>query len=81
MNLCFTIGKIVSNVEFNFLYNSKFTSIAKCKIMLNNKSVIKIFGYDDIADFLYSKIRKNNLVFIYGMLLDDVIQVNHIVKI
>ena len=49
--------------------------------MLTNTSVIKIFGYDDIADFLYSKIRKNNLVFIYGMLLDDVIQVNHIVKI
>jgi len=28
MNECFIIGKIVTNIEFKFVYNSKKTSIA-----------------------------------------------------
>lgn len=43
MNLCFVIGKVVTDTEFNFLCDKKYTSIAKCNIELSNKSVIEEF--------------------------------------
>ena len=71
MNLCFFIGQIIEETKFNFIYNKKETSIAKNIIKLNNNSIIKLIGYDEIADFLYSKININDNVFIEGMLMED----------
>ena len=57
MNIVIISGKIISNIDFNFIYNKdkkeKYTSIAMCKIQLNNGSIVDIYGYDEIADFLY----------------------------
>lgn len=33
-----------------------------CKIQLNNGSIVDIYGYDEIADYLYSR----NLEYIWG---------------
>ena len=41
MNLCFVIGKIVSEIEFKFIINSKNISIAYFKIELINKIIVK----------------------------------------
>ena len=79
MNLCFLMGQIVEETKFNFIYNKKQTSIAKNSIKLDNNSIIKIIGYDDIADFLYSKIKINDNVLIQGILTEDnYIQIKHI---
>ena len=57
MNIVITSGKIISDIDFNFIYNKdkkeKHISIAMCKIQLNNGSIVDIYGYDEIADFLY----------------------------
>ena len=58
MNIVMISGKIVSEIDFNFIYNKdkkeKHTSIAMCKIQLNNGSIIDVYGYDEIADYIYS---------------------------
>ena len=44
------------------------TSIAKCEIMLPNKSIVKIYAYDKIADFMYKNLKENDYILIEGRL-------------
>ena len=84
MNIVVICGKIISEVEFNFIYdryrglNSEkekaslemyaHTSVAKCKIGLSNNSVIEIQGYDDVADFMYRHLKEKDVVWLEGAL-------------
>ncbi len=75
MNLVIVFGKIVSNVEFKFIYNryssrelKDKTSIATCRIELLNKSIVKVYGYDKIADYMYRKLKVNDNMLIEGKL-------------
>ncbi len=66
MNLCFLIGKIISDIEFEFVLNSRDISIVRFKIELTNKSVIRAKAYNEMADWCYQNLIKNNAVTIYG---------------
>lgn len=76
MNIVILYGKIIDNIDFEFIYNkysknSKIknkTSIVKFKMELENGSMVKVYGYDEIADFIYKKLQKNNSVLIEGSL-------------
>ena len=48
----------------------KHTSIAMCKIQLDNGSIVDVYGYDEIADFLY----RNNVkkIWIEGCLDNNI---------
>ena len=65
MNVIIISGRIVSEIEFRFIYNKdkkeKHTAIAIGKLELDNGSIVDIYGYDEIADILYS----NNSKYIY----------------
>ena len=71
MNEVFLMGKIITEIKFDFLLNSKKKSIARFYIETLGKQKIKIIGYDDIADFCYSKLNKGNSIFMYGILNED----------
>lgn len=69
MNEVFLIGKIITNIEFKFMINSKNISIAKFEIeIISNKQTISLKAYDEIADFVYSSFSKNDIVMINGYL-------------
>ncbi len=69
MNICFLIGKIVSEIDFKFIVNNKkYYSISILQIELNNKSIITVKGYNEIADFCYKKLVKNDYISFYGEL-------------
>ena len=89
MNLVIVMGRVVTEVEFKFIYdrykkvvinekNAKnkndysdkynHTSIAKCDIKLSNNSIIKVYGYDEIADYMYRNLVCNECVLIEGKL-------------
>ena len=36
--------------------------------MLRNKSIVKIYGYDKIADFMYINLKENDYILIEGKL-------------
>lgn len=43
MNKCIISGKVLNDIQFEFLYDSKHISIAMCYINLNDNSVVKIY--------------------------------------
>lgn len=66
MNLIFLKGKIVSDVEFKFIINSKDVSIAIFDVELLNKSIVTVKAYNGQADYCYRKLNKNDIIFIEG---------------
>jgi single-stranded DNA-binding protein len=75
MNEVFLIGKIISNIEFKFIINSKNKAIACFEIETNDKQIVRIQAYNQLADFVYSKLNKNNQVFINGYIENNVVKV------
>ena len=78
MNEVFLAGKIISNVEFKFIINSENISIAMFNIETEDKQVIKIKAYNELADYCYSKLEKSKRVFIYGKISKNNIIVKEI---
>ena len=68
MNLCFIKGKILEKINFQFLYQKKNISIARTKLELQNGSIITIKGYDEMADWMIQKIKKEDEVIMQGEL-------------
>lgn len=68
MNLCFVIGKIISNINFEFIINSKNISITAFDVELGNKSIITVKAYNEVADYCYIKLKNNDMVAIQGYL-------------
>ena len=82
MNEVFLIGKIIGNIEFKFIINSKNISIVKFKIKTIDNQVINIKGYNEIADYIYSKLQKNNYIEIYGSIdTEETVTINIIEKL
>ena len=80
MNICFLLGKVVDDVEFKFIYNSKNVSISIFKLMLNNKSIVECKAYDETADYIYRNIKKADLIFIEGIIRNKNIDIYNITK-
>ena len=72
MNLVFVQGKIISDIEFKFIINSKNISIAIFEIELLNKSKVKIKAYNELADYCYGRLNKGNNVLIEGKLNSNI---------
>lgn len=69
MNICFLIGKVISDIEYRFIVdNKKYYAIAIFQIELNNKSAIAVKGLNKIADYCYKNLRKKNTIIIEGTL-------------
>ena len=79
MNEVFLIGKIITDINFKFIINSKKKkSIAIFDILTLDKQCISIKAYNKIADFVYSNLHENDYVFIYGYLYDNSISIINI---
>lgn len=74
MNICFVIGKIISDVRFNFIINEK--SIAEnisnvrfeLELLDDEKTIINVIAYKEKADYCFQKLVKSDIVSIYGFL-------------
>ena len=75
MNEVFLIGKIISDIEFKFIINSKNKAIARFEIETANKQIVRRQAYNQLADFAYSKLNKNDKVFINGYIEANVVKV------
>lgn len=77
MNLFFGIGKILADVNYGFLIDSKLFSAASTSVEVNqyynstSTTTIRIKGYDYIADRMYQDLNKNSNIFLKGRLLND----------
>ena len=74
MNEVFIIGKI-EELEFKFMYNSKYISICTIKIRLENKCIIEAYGYNEIADKILQELKIGNVIFINGELRNGKVEI------
>lgn len=86
MNVCFLQGKIISQVKFDFFYNSKkYISVAKFDILLNqnmniydDSTVISVKGYDNQADEIYRNFQEGDYIGLIGYLQEDMVVITDI---
>ena len=79
MNIVILCGKIQKKVEFNFICDSKYVSIARGSLILKDKNVVDIYGHDDIADFLYRN--EDKLIWIEGSIRENGVELKSILNI
>ena len=73
MNKVFLIGKIITDIYFKFIISSKNISIARFKIATLDKQRVPIKAYNEMADYAYRKLNRNNLIDIEGKLEKDTV--------
>ena len=78
MNEVFLIGKIVTEIKFDFMLNSKKKSIVRFYLETLDGKKIKIVGYDGIADFCYSRLSKGDSIFLYGFLARYEVEIKNV---
>ena len=78
MNEVFLIGKVISDIEFKFIINSKNKAIACFEIETADKQIVRMQAYNQLADFVYSKLNTNDKVFVNGYIEDNVVKVKSI---
>ncbi len=78
MNIAILCGTLQKNVEFNFIYNNKHVSIGKGKLILNSENTVNIYGYDEIADYLYQN--EGRFIWAEGEARENGVEVKKITK-
>ena len=74
MNICFIIGKIISDVEFDFIidnnkgFKNDKISVVRFKLKLLDENVLNIIGYNNVADFCCQKLKIGENVLIQGFI-------------
>ena len=72
MNEVFIIGKVITEVKFDFILNSKHISIARFGVItVRDKQEIEIMAYDEMADYIYANLKHEDVVMINGYLEYD----------
>lgn len=67
MNICFLMGKILSDVEFKFIINNKkYNSISIFKLKIDENCILTIKSYNEMADYCYKNLIKSDYIAIYG---------------
>ena len=72
MNRCFFIGKVCTNIKFDFILKDKNISIVRFYIKLLDGSIIKVKDYYEIADYCYSRLKYGDIVVIEGKLESNI---------
>lgn len=79
INLCFLSGKVINKIDLQFVYDSKkIISIVKIELLLDDGQVINTCGYNEMADFIYRNINKEDTVLLEGRIINDIVEINEI---
>ena len=69
MNEVFIIGKVITEVKFDFILNSKHISVAGFRtVTVCDEQEIEIIAYDEMADYIYANLKHKDVVIINGYL-------------
>ena len=88
INLCFLKGKIIDITDYKFIYDknkksigNKHICIIKLQIEIEDNQIIWLKGYNEIADFIYQKLKNGDEIFIKGSFNNNIIEIERIKKI
>ena len=69
MNEVFLIGKIISDIEFKFIINSKqYIAISIFTLKVSESCILKVKAYNELADKCYQRLVKSDIVGIQGFI-------------
>ncbi len=87
LNLCFISGRVLNKIDLKFIYdperkslNKKHTSIVVIELELEDKQIINLHAYDEMADFIYKHVVQNDTIWVIGELRDNIIKIYEISK-
>ena len=82
MNLCFLMGEVINEIDLKFVYNVKkkgldknHISIVEIELELKDEQIIYLKAYNEIADYIYQHIRKNDFITIEGKIRGNYIEI------
>ena len=85
INLCFLKGKIIDITDYKFIYDknnktvgNKHICIIKLQLKIEDKQIVWLKGYDEIADFIYQTLKKGDEIFVEGRIEDNIIEIEKI---
>ena len=87
LNIGYIIGKVINDINLQFIYDKRRKSISKkhvtiVEIMIkSHNNIIYARAYDDIADYIYRNIKKEDFVMIYGKVRNDCFEIMGISKV
>ena len=82
MNRCFLLGQLEDDVKFSFTLKKNPISIARFYIKLLNNSSVKIYCFNENADFCYRRLRRGDCIFLQGQINSQgAIIVHHIYRV
>ncbi len=64
MNEVFLIGRIITDIDFKFIINSRNISIAMFNIETMDNQIISLKAYNENADYTYGKLKINDFIII-----------------
>ena len=65
MNIIFLYFKIINEIKYEFIINNINNAIVIFKMQVED-NIITIKGYDEIADFCYSKLGVGHEIYLQG---------------
>lgn len=80
MNICFIKGKIITEPEYKFTFIRNADAVITFEIELDNKSKIKVIGYNEIADKCYKKLRKEDKIWLEGRMEEKQIVIKELTQ-
>lgn len=91
INICYLSGTIISDVEFNFFFNSKkliskATFVLKTEEGFRNSNIdksiqLEVRAYDEMADFIYRNFGVGDVVALQCFLEGNKVILENILKI
>ena len=96
MNMVIIYGKIITRIDYKFIYDRyckknnndmylgkyNHVSITKFRLNLLNRSIIEAYAYNKMADYIYSRLKENDIICIVGKLdSNGMIEVSGVHKI
>ena len=66
MNLVIITGKVISKMEYKFVYEGKKKAKVSFKLRLENNNITDVFAYDNMADKIYQEVQQNDTINIIG---------------
>ena len=85
INLCFVKGKVLSKKDLKFVYNKnkkslsqKHICIIKLELELENKQIIYLKAYNDVAEYIYRNVKIKDNIIVVGALRDNIIEIEEI---
>lgn len=87
INLCFLSGEVKNEIDLKFIYNPRTKSLSKkhnaivlIDLAIEKEQMVKIYAYDNVADWIYRNVQQGNFISIQGRITKKGVKIEKIMK-